>query len=124
MKLRSKPMTKEQIKQYLHKLQLENFTPRADLATLQKLHDAHLKYIPYDNFDCLNSKITSLRRDKMFDKLILHNRGGICFELNGLYAWLLESLGFNFVSFAGRFINKINVYQMLQNRHMFVTIDC
>ena len=28
MKLRSKPMTKEQIKQYLHKLQLENFTPR------------------------------------------------------------------------------------------------
>lgn len=83
MKLRSKPMTKEQIKQYLHKLQLENFTPRADLATLQKLHDAHLKYIPYDNFDCLNSKITSLRRDKMFDKLILHNRGGICFELNG-----------------------------------------
>ena len=51
MKLRSKPMTKEQIKQYLHKLQLENFTPKADLATLQKLHDAHLKYIPYDNFD-------------------------------------------------------------------------
>lgn len=49
MKLRSKPMTKEQIKQYLHKLQLENFTPGADLATLQKLHDAHLKYIPYDN---------------------------------------------------------------------------
>ena len=117
MKLRSKPMTKEQIKQYLHKLQLENFTPRADLATLQKLHDAHLKYIPYDNFDCLNSKITSLKREDMFNKLILHNRGGICFELNGLYAWLLESLGFNFVSFAGRFINKINVYQMRQHRN-------
>lgn len=123
MKLRSKPMTKEQIKQYLHKLQLENFTPRADLATLQKLHDAHLKYIPYDNFDCLNSKITSLKREDMFNKLILHNRGGICFELNGLYAWLLESLGFNFVSFAGRFINKINVYQMRQHRNMCVTID-
>ena len=123
MKLRSKPMTKEQIKQYLHKLQLENFTPRADLATLHKLHDAHLKYIPYDNFDCLNSKITSLKREDMFNKLILHNRGGICFELNGLYAWLLESLGFNFVSFAGRFINKINVYQMRQHRNMCVTID-
>ena len=111
MKLRSKPMTKEQIKQYLHKLQLENFTPRADLATLQKLHDAHLKYIPYDNFDCLNSKITSLKREDMFNKLILQ------------YAWLLESLGFNFVSFAGRFINKINVYQMRQHRNMCVTID-
>ena len=59
----------------------------------------------------------------MFNKLILHNRGGICFELNGLYAWLLESLGFNFVSFAGRFINKINVYQMRQHRNMCVTIN-
>ena len=123
MKLRPKPMTKEQIRQYLHKLQLEDLTPKADLPTLQKLQDAHLKYIPYDNFDCLNSKITSLKREDMFNKLILHNRGGICFELNGLYAWLLESLGFNFVSFAGRFINKINVYQMRQHRNMCVTID-
>ena len=121
MKLRSKPMTKEQIKEYLHKLQLADFEPKPDLATLQKLHDAHLKFIPYDNFDCLNSKITSLKREDMFDKLILHNRGGICFELNGIYAWLLESLGFNFVSFAGRFINKINVYQMRQHRNMCVT---
>ena len=94
VKLRSKPMTKEQIKEYLHKLQLADFEPKPDLATLQKLHDAHLKFIPYDNFDCLNSKITSLKREDMFDKLILHNRGGICFELNGIYAWLLESLGF------------------------------
>ena len=62
MKLRSKPMTKEQIKEYLHKLQLADFEPKPDLATLQKLHDAHLKFIPYDNFDCLNSKITSLKR--------------------------------------------------------------
>ena len=111
MKLRSKPMTKEQIKQYLHKLQLENFTPRADLATLQKLHAAHLKYIPYDNFDCLNSKITSLKREDMFNKLILHNRGGICFELNGLYAWLLESLGFNFVMKSLSFFFCFTVFQ-------------
>ncbi len=123
MKLYSKPMTNEQIQQYLHKLQLADFTPAANLATLKKLHDAHLKYIPYDNFDCLNSKITSLKHEDMFDKMILHNRGGICFELNGIYAWLLESLGFNFVSFAGRFINKINVYQMRQHRNMCVTLD-
>ena len=106
MKLRSKPMTKEQIKQYLHKLQMENFTPGADLATLQKLHDAHLKYIPYDNFDCLNSKIPSLPREDMFNKLILHNRGCICLELNGLSAWLRASLGFTFVRFAVRLPNK------------------
>ena len=92
-------MTEKQIQQYLHKLQLVDFEPAADLDTLKKLQDAHLKFIPYDNFDCLNGRITSLKRREIFDKLIMHNRGGICFELNGLYNWLLESLGFETTAF-------------------------
>ena len=44
-------MTEQQIQQYLHKLQLTDFEPAADLDTLKKLQDAHLKFIPYDNFD-------------------------------------------------------------------------
>lgn len=123
MKQQTKLMTAVQIKQYLHKLQLNDFAPAADLASLKKLQDAHLKMIPYENFDCLNGKITSLKHEDMFNKIILHNRGGICFELNGLYNWLLLSLGFNVVSFAGRFIDKINVYQLRRHRTMCVSLN-
>lgn len=116
-------MTDLQIKQYLHKLQLNELQPAADLPTLTKLQDAHLKFIPYENFDCLNGRITSLKHYDMFQKLIIHNRGGICFELNGLYNWLLESLGFNVTSFAARYIDKLDVYQIRRHRVMCVTID-
>lgn len=123
MKLPGKPMTAAQINQYLHKLQLDNLNPAADLATLAKLQDANLKFIPYENFDCLNGKITSLKHEDMFNKMILHNRGGICFELNGLYNWLLESLGFDVTSFAGRFIDKLDVYQLRRHRNMCVALN-
>lgn len=120
--INGRPMKKLQIEQYLRKLQLNDFEPTVNLATLTKLQDAHLKYIPYENFDCLNGKITLLKRQDMFNKVIMHNRGGICFELNGLYNWLLESLGFDVTSYSARFIDKMETYQLRRHRVMCVTL--
>ena len=120
--INGRPMKKLQIQQYLRKLQLNDLEPAVNLATLTKLQDAHLKYIPYENFDCLNGKITSLKRQDMFNKVIMHNRGGICFELNGLYNWLLESLGFDVTSYSARFIDKMETYQLRRHRVMCVTL--
>lgn len=120
--INGRPMKKLQIEQYLRKLQLNDFEPAVNLATLTKLQDAHLKYIPYENFDCLNGKITSLKRHDMFNKVIMHNRGGICFELNGLYNWLLESLGFDVTSYSARFIDKMETYQLRRHRVMCVAL--
>ena len=120
---RSKLMTDTQISAYLRKLQLAELDPQPTLATLTKLQYAHLKMIPFDNFDILNGKITSLKHQDLFDKIILHNRGGICFELNGLYNWLLESLGFQVESYASRFIDKIDPFQIRRHRLLCVTID-
>ena len=83
--INGRPMKSKQIAQYLQKLQLADLELTPDLETLTKLQDAHLKYVPYENFDCMNGKITSLKRQDMFEKVIMHNRGGICFELNGLF---------------------------------------
>lgn len=123
IKMKRKPMTQLQISQYLHKLQLDDVSPKPTLAFLQKLQEAHLKFIPYDNFDCLNGKITSLDHNDMFTKLILHNRGGICFELNGLYCWLLQSIGYDVTSFAVRYIDKIKIYQLRRHRNMCIKLD-
>ena len=121
--INGKHMTRTQIHQYLHKLQLNDFEPAADLDTLRVLQDAHLRLIPYDNFDCLNGRISSLDHEDLFRKIILHNRGGICFELNGLYNWLLESLGFDVTSFAVRFIDKLELYQIRRHRVMCVALE-
>lgn len=122
-KLHTRKMRKTQIEQYMRRLQLWDWQPQADLVTLRLLQDAHLRMIPYDNFDCLNGRISSLDHQEMFNKMILHNRGGICFELNGLYNWLLESIGFEVVSFAGRFIDKVEPYQLRRHRLQCVTLE-
>ena len=119
---KGKPLTQKQIQTYLRKLQLGAMEPLPDLDTLTKLQYAHLKMIPFDNFDILNGRITSLDRKHLYDKIIMHNRGGICFELNGLYNWLLESLGFQVESYASRFIDKLDPFQLRRHRVLCVTL--
>jgi len=33
--------------------------------------------------------------DSLYEKIVLRKRGGFCYELNGLFYWLLKGLGFN-----------------------------
>ena len=83
MKKQTALMNHWQLCQYLRKLHLPQVVPPPDLATLKLLQDAHLKYVPYENLDILSGRLTSLEHDDMFAKIIMKNRGGICFELNG-----------------------------------------
>jgi len=89
----SEVMTDSQLQQYVDRLGY-NGPLEPTLAVLQALQFAHLTHIPYENLDSMAHKITSLNHREMFRKMILSRRGGICFELNGLYAWLLEKVGF------------------------------
>ena len=51
--------------------------------------------IPYENLDIhLGRRLTLDARD-IFRKLVDDNRGGWCYEMNGLFARVLESLGFD-----------------------------
>ena len=96
-------MGTEQIQKYLKRI---NYTEPIlnNGETLEKLQYAHLKNIPYENLDILNHIPLSLELPNLFNKIIERNRGGYCFELNSVYCWLLESIGFKVESLLGRFI--------------------
>jgi len=94
-------MTKEQIKLYLRKIGMD-FPILPTIDNLKILQSNHMQHIPFENLDQLAGKITSLAHNDLFDKLIKSQRGGIGLELNALYCWLLESLGFSVTSFAAR----------------------
>lgn len=57
---------------------------------LEALHHAQVYTIPFENFDILLGRGSSLDIETLFDKLVHHQRGGYCFELNGLYLEALE----------------------------------
>lgn len=63
--------------------------------TLRALHRAHMLSVPFENLDIpLGNKI-AISVPSFYEKIVRGGRGGFCYELNGLFGWLLEQLGFN-----------------------------
>jgi len=74
---------------------------RPDLDTLTRLHCAHLQAIPYENLDVVLRRPLDFDPQRIFDKLVTRRRGGWCYEMNGLLAVALESIGFRLTRMAG-----------------------
>lgn len=73
-----------------------------NLNTLKRLQKLHLLNIPFENLDIHNNVSISLSIDKIFDKIVNQNRGGFCYELNGLFYELLIVLGFDAIRVSAR----------------------
>lgn len=69
--------------------------PEVSLVCLKKLVLGQLHNIPFEDLDVFHGhKEPSLDTDALFEKIVVNKRGGYCFELNGLFARLLTTLGF------------------------------
>jgi len=77
---------------------LERIGYRGPLAptaeTLRRLQLAHLLSVPFENLSIHAGEPIVLDDEALFDKIVVRGRGGFCYELNGLFAALLRSLGF------------------------------
>ena len=69
-------------------------------ATLAGLHRAHMLAVPFENLDLHLGLRNVLDPGHVFDKVVRRRRGGWCFELNGLFALLLEHLGYPVTRYA------------------------
>src|SRR5205085_8232372 len=65
------------------------------LITLTGLQRAHMLSVPFENLDVHLGRRLVLDPAANFEKIVGRRRGGWCFELNGLFGWLLEQLGFD-----------------------------
>ena len=62
--------------------------------TLRQLHRAHLYAVPFENLDIPLGRPITLSLPVLYEKIVGRHRGGFCYELNTLFGWLLEQLGF------------------------------
>ncbi|MBX3012555.1 MAG: arylamine N-acetyltransferase [Caldilineaceae bacterium] len=84
-------------------MQLEAYLARIQYAgprtvtheTLWQLHRAHLLAIPYENLDIHLGRRLQLDLPMIYQKIVEEGRGGWCYEMNGLFAWALQELGFS-----------------------------
>jgi N-hydroxyarylamine O-acetyltransferase len=72
------------------------------VRTLSQLHRAHMYSVPFENLDIPLRRPIVLSLPLLFDKIVRRRRGGFCYELNGLFAWLLQEIGFDVQMLSGR----------------------
>jgi N-hydroxyarylamine O-acetyltransferase len=63
-------------------------------AVLAALQRAHMLTVPFENLDIALGRWLVLDRRANYAKIVERRRGGWCFELNGMFGWLLEQLGY------------------------------
>jgi N-hydroxyarylamine O-acetyltransferase len=90
-----------QLDSYLHRIGYHG-RRKVDRETLIALHRAHLRAIPYENLDIALGRTLSLDEASIYAKLVTARRGGWCYEMNGLFAWALQELGFTVTRLASK----------------------
>ncbi len=83
-------------------------TPTADC--LRELHLAHLQSVPFENLSIHSGEEIVLEDEALFDKIVRRHRGGFCYELNGIFAALLRSLGFDVEMISAQVANSESVF--------------
>ncbi|AXH10531.1 hypothetical protein CP960_12635 [Malaciobacter halophilus] len=62
---------------------------------LKRLQEAYILSVPYENLDFIFKKEFSVNILKIYEKIVCNNRGGICYESNTLFVYLLKQLGYD-----------------------------
>ena len=91
--------------------------------TLSQLHRAHMLTVPFENLDVRLGHPIVISLDGFFDKIVRRHRGGFCYELNGLFAWLLERLGFTVTMLSARVYDGARSGPEFDHLTLLVTVE-
>lgn len=78
---------------YLQRIHVQD-SLEPTLETLRTLHEAHMLAVPFENLSIHVGQPIILEEEALYEKIVRRRRGGFCYELNGLFAWMLRQLGF------------------------------
>ena len=90
------------------------------LETLTALHRAHMLSVPFENLDIALGRPLVLDAEQNYAKIVERRRGGWCYELNGLFAWLLEQLRFRVTLLGSRLTGHTTSVDLA---HLLLLVD-
>ena len=91
--------------EYLKRIDYNDVIDVTD-EVLTNLHKKHVFRIPFENLDVYYKRIFNLDIGNIYRKIINDRRGGFCYELNLLFNWLLNDMGFSSRIIASRIFNE------------------
>ncbi len=108
---------------YLERIGLE-LPLAADAESLRRLQMAHLLHVPFENLDIALGRPIRLGLTTLYDKVVTRRRGGFCYELNGLFAWLLDDLGFEVTYLSASDYHPEDNSYGLEYDHLALLVRC
>lgn len=107
---------------YLQRIKYQG-TIDVSWQTLQNLHTSHIFNIPFENLDIHLGKPILLEPEALFDKIVRRKRGGYCHEMNGLFALVLQQIGFSVEYHMARVMYGAKSLRPRTHQMLLVTID-
>lgn len=95
-----------ELAEYLERIGYQGL-PKVDLPTLRELHRLHVEAISFEALDVQLGLVPSMELPAIFEKLVRGRRGGWCYEMNGLFGWALEEIGFDVTRLSGGVMRHI-----------------
>ena len=113
-----------EITKYLERIDYTGNT-EPTIGSLVALQRKHLLSIPFENLDIHYKIPIELNLQNIFEKLVIKKRGGFCYELNGLFYELMDSIGFTVKMISARvFDQKQQIFTPeFDHLAMIATID-
>ncbi len=114
-------MTTNQLEKYFERIEYSGNHLKADLDLLTELQLLHSQTFPFENLNSFLNLPVKLDSDSLFQKFVINQRGGYCYEQNILFMNVLRTLNFNVRGLTGRVFNN---EKMIERRtHMLLLID-
>uniref|UniRef100_A0A670ZFJ3 arylamine N-acetyltransferase n=1 Tax=Pseudonaja textilis TaxID=8673 RepID=A0A670ZFJ3_PSETE len=108
---------------YLQRIRFQGASTSPSLETLKCLHRSHLFSVPFESLSIHCKEPIHLELPCLYEKIVQNHRGGFCYELNGLFQWLLQALGFHTKILAARVCNRFTQCYGPPLDHLIILVD-
>jgi N-hydroxyarylamine O-acetyltransferase len=80
------------LQQYLDRIKFSGEI-ELNIGGITKLMRSQLFSVPFENIDVQAGKVISLKGDDIVNQIVNLNRGGYCYQINGLFSLALQQIG-------------------------------
>lgn len=94
---------------------------RADLETLNALHEAHINAVPFENLDVHAGRPVTLSLEAAYDEIVTRHKGGWCYEMNTVFGWALAEIGFD-VTRIGAGVRRASLGDEAMGNHLALLV--
>ncbi|WP_306351094.1 arylamine N-acetyltransferase family protein [Flavobacterium sp. '19STA2R22 D10 B1'] len=89
------------LQDYLDRIQFTG-QPNLSLESIRRMMQCQIFTVPFEDLDVQAGKSVSLVGNEIVDKIIYRNRGGYCYEINGIFGLALQQIGIQYQFVAAR----------------------